>query len=89
MINKHYDNICTVADHFGIDAQIEKAVEEVQELLQALKEKRFAGEDGILEESADVYNMLDQICYLTHSEDYVQDIAERKMERTMQMIGKR
>lgn len=86
-MQNHYDNICAVADYFGLSAQIEKAIEEVKELLFALKSGNLAGEHGVLEEAADVYNMLDQICYLTNAEEFVQDIAEKKMQRTVERIG--
>ena len=39
-----------------------------------------------IEELADVYNMLDQLCILWNCEDEVQDMAEWKMIRTMQRI---
>ena len=39
-----------------------------------------------IEEIADVYNMLDQLCILWDCEDEVQDMAEWKMIRTMQRI---
>ena len=38
------------------------------------------------EEIADVYNMLDQLCYLFDIEEEAQDAAEMKMERTILRI---
>lgn len=85
-MNDHYDNITAAADHYGLCVQMSKTVEELGELIVAIQRRQFDGEGGIYEEMADVYNMLDQICYLTGHEDDVQDIAEAKMRRTMDHI---
>lgn len=75
-----------VADFYGLATQMRKTIEELQELTKAITEQKFDGEGGIFEETADVYNMLDQLCYLTDSKQIVQDIAQSKMERTVQRI---
>lgn len=85
-MNDHYDNITEAADHYGLDAQLEKTLEELDELKEAINRRQFEGDGGIYEEIADVYNMLDQLVYLTDSEDLVQDIAEQKMRRTVRHI---
>lgn len=80
-MSNHYDNLTAVADHYGLNAQLEKTLEELEELYIAIHSRTFSGEGGIYEEIADAYNMLDQIAYLTNHEDAIQDIAERKMIR--------
>lgn len=70
------------AAHFGVEAQVCKTVEEAGEFLAELGRTM----NGLTEEIADVYNMLDQLCYLFGIEDDVQGAAERKMERTIQRM---
>lgn len=85
-MSNHYDNLTAVADHYGLNAQLEKTLEEMEELYIAIHSRTFSGEGGIYEEIADVYNMLDQIAYLTNREEAIQDIAEQKMIRTLDRI---
>ncbi len=85
----HYERLCQAAEHFGLEAQKWKAKEEMTELSVLLGDYRMP--DPLLraariEEIADVYNMLDQLCILWNCEDEVQDMAEQKMIRTMQRI---
>ena len=82
----HTEMLEYVADFYGLAVQMKKTVEELQELVQALEKQQFEGEGGIYDEVADVYNMLDQLCYLTSSTQKVGDIAQAKMERTVQRI---
>lgn len=82
----HKDNITAAADHYGLESQLLKVKEELYELHDAISLGRFDGKGGIYEEMADVYNMLDQLCYLTGAEDTVRDIAEAKMERIVKRI---
>ena len=84
-MKQHYDNLVKTAHHFGLSRQINKAIEEVNELREALKTPAFTAH--LQEEIADVYNMLDQVCILMDCEDSVQDIAERKMVRTIETYG--
>lgn len=82
--NKHYDNITITADAYGLKHQVSKAVEEIGELLAELG-RAMCGADNLgamIEETADTYNMLDQLCYLFEIENEVQEIAEKKMQRT-------
>lgn len=82
----HAENLKAAAIHYGLEAQLRKTLEELEELKEAIKAGRFEGDCGIYEEIADVYNMLDQIVYLTDSEDLVQDVAEQKMRRTIRRM---
>lgn len=85
-MSNHYDNLTAVADHYGLNAQLHKTLEELEELYIAIHSRTFSGEGGIYEEIADAYNMLDQIAYLTNHEEAIQDIAEQKMIRTLDRI---
>lgn len=85
----HYERLCQAAEHFGLEAQKSKAEEEMAELVDLLPDSKEPDEVLRLkriEEIADVYNMLDQLCILWDCEDEVQDMAEWKMIRTMQRI---
>ena len=81
----HYDNLTRAADYFGIEKQTCKAVEEIGEMLAELGRAMNGATNTyeLVEETADVYNLLDQICYLLGIEEQVCDIAEQKMERTV------
>lgn len=88
--NSHYDRLCAAAKHFGLDAQKQKTKEEMDELAELLGDYSVpdrALRAARIEELADVYNMLDQLCILWDCEDEVKDTAERKMERTMERIA--
>lgn len=88
--NSHYDRLCASAKHFGLDAQKQKTKEEMDELAELLGDYSVpdrALRAARIEELADVYNMLDQLCILWDCEDEVRDTAERKMERTMERIA--
>lgn len=85
--NKHYDNLCDVARHYGAQAQANKTIEGLGELVAALSRGQQDGANGIFSEMADVYNMLDQLCILWNCEETVQLIAEQKLERQLQRIA--
>lgn len=73
-----------VANHFGLKAQIGKTVEELVELTHEVV-KANKGEENlpcIIEEIADVENMLDQLKILYGIEDEVREIRWQKMVRT-------
>lgn len=85
----HYERLCQAAEHFGLEAQKWKAKEEMTELSVLLRDYQTPSpilRAARIEELADVYNMLDQLCILWNCEDEVQDMAEQKMIRTMQRI---
>lgn len=85
----HYDNLTRAADYYGIEKQACKAVEEVGEFLAELGRAMngATNKEEMIEETADVYNLLDQICYLLGIEEQVRDVAEQKMERTVKAIA--
>lgn len=59
-----------IAEHYGFDAQTEKAIEEMAELIVAIKNlKKIDGNEAdylvnFVEELADVKIMIEQLCYL-------------------------
>lgn len=85
---RHCKNIFRAANYFGAEAQICKTVEEVGELLAVLGRAQNGDfdEENLIEEIADVYNMLDQLCYLFDILRAVEDVAMQKMERTIARI---
>lgn len=85
-VNNHQENLTRVAEHYGLEAQLEKAVEELAELIEAINGCFLDGDHGIIAEMADVYNMLDQLCILTGEGDTVRQIAEQKMIRTIKRM---
>lgn len=58
MINKE---LKFIADHYGLENQLGKCIEELNELVEALSHENI---DHVREEIADVENMLEQIKYL-------------------------
>lgn len=89
-----------IARFYGFDAQTNQLIEECAELIQAInkyKRKHIGGQplvgpvstwDQVVEEIADVEVMLCQIKQLFGiTELEVEDVAERKIERTMMRMG--
>lgn len=89
------DRIKEIADKYGMFAQIGQTTEECAELIQGLnKYKRVlhVGQatkiseseviDNVCEEIADVSIMLEQMIYLFGIEDTVQEMYEKKLQRT-------
>lgn len=87
-----------IADHYGFDAQAEKAIEEMAELIVAIKHlKKLDGNEAdylvyFVEELADVKIMIDQLIYL-NDKDVPDDCdlttapeIEFKIKRTLQRI---
>lgn len=64
MINKE---LKFIADHYGLENQLGKCIEELNELVEALSHENI---DHVREEIADVENMLEQIKYLLGLSDY-------------------
>lgn len=85
-----------IADHFGFEAQSEKSIEEMAELIVAIKHLKKRDESAadhlvnFIEELADVKIMIDQLIYLNDKDApddmKVEQEIERKIERTQQRI---
>ena len=89
-------------DHFGARAQLIKTIEEMDELREVINESlwyafRCGGQldpyssmekrNRLIEEIADVYNMLDQIVISFSAYCDVEQMKLRKMARTMERYG--
>ena len=81
-------DIYFIADHYGTLGQLNKAIEECQELIAAIagylenRESRA----HIAEEIADVKIMLIQLEYLLHSEYEVEGMMRYKVDRQLKRI---
>lgn len=77
-----------IADHFGIDNQLDMLTEECAELIQAInKYKRNTANSyvNLAEEIADVEIMLQQIKYLVgFNPEYLEHVKNRKIDRTIE-----
>ena len=71
--------------HFGLEHQLEKLKEEVNELIEAIEEN---DREHIIEETADVQNVLNQFKALYEITDYhLVPVMEFKRERTFNKYG--
>ena len=77
--------------HWGKAAQLEKALEELDELKDEIYRDLIEGQvdrKGLLEEMADVHNMLIQLRMIYDiSRDEVEVVMDIKMKRTMKRIA--
>lgn len=78
------------ANYYGLDRQMNILQEECAELIQAISKVRRYGlsrEENLIEEIADVENMIDQIKILLNiSEDQIRDFKIMKTEREIKRI---
>lgn len=76
-----------IAEKHGLEAQRDKAVEELAELIRALVRYRpgctIDDRDNLIEELADAKIMIDQVIHLTNTEIDVSEIVEQKIRRQM------
>ncbi len=77
-----------IANSYGLENQLEKTIEELAELIVAIKKD---DRDNIAEEIADVEILLDQLVYLFTKEDsdFINEfvaIKQRKVERQMKRL---
>ena len=82
-----------IADHYGLDEQLNMLQEECAELIQAVNKYKRTRTTAIVEEMADVYIMLYQITYLLNKEvasvdveDYIAMWMEKKIRRQLERI---
>ena len=85
MTNKH---IKFIAEHYGLDAQLNQLQEECAELIQAVsKYRRGQGIQNLAEEITDVLIMIDQITYLLGiSDETIGRIGNLKIARQISRI---
>ena len=87
-----------IADHYGLNAQLNVATEELAELIQAIARFRRVDERDMLElarrknlvaeEMADVEVMLAQIKYLMKIDERVEAVAKYKIEHQIKRMKK-
>lgn len=85
------ERLKTIVDHYGFEAQAEKSIEEMAELIVEIKHMK----EGIcspnfqkfVEELADVKIMIDQLYLLANFDGDVRKEIERKLERQMGRIA--
>lgn len=79
---------CDVIEFFGAGAQKVKALEELSELqVELVRDLNGSGNiDAIIEETADVMNMMEQICIIYGIGDLVEQMKGIKMNRVMEKI---
>lgn len=85
-----------IADHFGFQAQAEKAIEEMAELMVEIrhlsKRSENAADDYMrfIEELVDVKIMIDQLTFLVRQDEesaiYLDHQTEYKIERTLRRV---
>lgn len=78
MINKE---LKFIADYYGLENQLGKCIEELNELVEALSHQNI---DHVREEIADVENMLEQIKYLLRLSDY--SIRRIRLSKTFRQL---
>ncbi len=74
-----------IMDHYGEDRQLEKLVEECAELIKAIMKSKTI-DDNVVEEMADVKNLLEQfeltqICLIDTIESVIESKVDRELER--------
>ena len=81
---KMEEKLLKIYNHFGEEGQMEKLREEVEELIEAIKE---GDEEHIKEEMADVLVIVNQIRYKKEmNEEELVEIFEQKVNRTLERI---
>ena len=70
------DRLKQIAEHYGLDEQLNMLQEECAELIQAVNKYKRTRTTAIVEEMADVYVMLAQITYLLNKEVASCDVEE-------------
>lgn len=82
-----------IADHYGLDPQLDMLQEECAELIQAVNKYKRTRTTAIVEEMADVYIMLYQITYLLNKEvasvdveDFIAMWMEKKIRRQLKRL---
>ena len=84
------ERIKTIAEHYGFEAQAEKSIEEMAELIVEIKhmKKGMASENfqNFVEELADVKIMIDQLYFFANFDGDVSKEIGRKLNRQMKRI---
>jgi hypothetical protein len=82
MIN---EDLKYIADHYGLENQLGKCKEELNELIKAIDS---LNEKAIVEEIADVEVMTEQLKYLMRTEPSVEIYKDYKIARQLRRISR-
>lgn len=86
MIDERQQKLRQIADHYQ-EKQLWKLAEECGELVQALSKYALTGDKRpVIEEIADVKNVIPQVEYLLGIEDDVEPMMEYKLDRTIKEV---
>lgn len=100
MNNDNFEDLITaIADHYGFAKQATQTMEECAELIQAITKLHRAlrcgydtpvtpqdAKDRIVEEIADVFICVTQLCYLLGCGEQVDEIINYKLNRQLERI---
>jgi NTP pyrophosphatase (non-canonical NTP hydrolase) len=84
------NDIETIANHYGLTAQLDQTVEELAELIQGIskyKKSPVVGLRNLTEEMADVKIMIAQLEILLNNETEVRDTLHQKVDRQLRRIA--
>ena len=76
-------DLCKIADHYGLECQGNKLMEETGELITASAKPDI---DHLVEEMADVAIMIEQVVYLLKKENLFAETREKKIKRQLKRI---
>ena len=98
MIQVDDNTLVKAIKHYGVDSQVDVAIEEMSELIKALIKERRAIQgnwpdlpkamNDVVEEIADVYIMLSQLIMIYDYNDWVQAEVDKKIERLAKRLKK-
>lgn len=84
------ERIKKIAEHYGFEAQADKSIEEMAELIVEIKHMKYgkASENfqNFVEELADVKIMIDQLYFMSNFDGDVSKEIDRKLDRQMKRI---
>jgi len=87
---KQIDLLCDTVEKFGHERQVDKAIEEMGELTQALLKDRYAEDDAftdnVYEELADVFIALNELFFIYPHQKLADKIAD-KLERLKKIVN--
>ena len=90
---KHKNEFIEIISYYGTDAQIDKAIEEMSELITILMHDRrnrtYLQKDypkAIASEIGDGLNMLEQLMIMYNCEEMVENDRKRKINKTLDHI---
>ena len=93
------EQITRIAEHYGLPSQMDKAQEEMGELISAISRVRSASDDtgwvsdgskewlNFMEELADVYIMVCQLVHLSNSKETFELFVRNKIYRQLARIN--